>query len=120
MTAQGGHMGYALPRKVFRRLILPAGILISSAALAQAQFWPQWALTPQHTGQVTVAGQALNGILANIVYDPLAPAEMAANSGELLAHYQVPLIDNATNLFMEFKSGAYNKNRYDTQIWGEN
>jgi hypothetical protein len=35
------------------------------------------------------------------VYDPLVPAEMAANSGELLAHYQVPLIDNATNLFME-------------------
>jgi hypothetical protein len=87
---------------------------------AHAQWWPQWALNPQHTGHVNVAGQALNRELANIVYDPLVPAEMAANGGELLAHYQVPLIDNSTNIFMEFKSGTYNKNRYDTQSWGEN
>src|SRR5215471_10427986 len=113
-------MGYPPPRNVLSRLISLAGILVGSTALAHAQFWPQWALTPQHIGQVTVAGQALNQIVADIVYDPLAPAEMAANSGELLAHYQVPLIDNATNLFMEFKSGTYNKNRYDTQTWGEN
>ena len=47
-----------------------------------AQFWPQWALVAQHTGQVGVAGQAMNRILANIVYDPLVPAEMAANGGD--------------------------------------
>ena len=51
-----------------------------------AQFWPQWALDAQHTGQVGVAGQPMNRILANIVYDPLVPPEMAANGGELLAH----------------------------------
>jgi hypothetical protein len=84
-----------------------------------AQFWPQWALDPQHTGEVGVAGQSMNRILANIVYDPLVPAEMAANDGDLLAHYQVPLIDGA-RVFMEFKSGDYNKNRYSTQTWGEN
>jgi outer membrane protein assembly factor BamB len=83
-----------------------------------AQFWPQWALDAQHTGQVGVAGQAMNRILANIVYDPLVPAEMAANGGDLLAHYQVPLIDE-THVFMEFKSGTYNKNRYSTQTWSE-
>jgi hypothetical protein len=44
---------------------------------------------------------------------------MAATGGDLLAHYQVPLIDNATDVYMEFKSGNYNKNRYDTQTWGE-
>ena len=113
-------MGYASPRNVLRRLTPLAGFLVNSAVLAQAQFWPQWGLTPQHTGQVSVAGQPLNQIVADIVYDPLVPAEMAANGGELVAHYQVPLIDNATNLFMEFKSGTYNKNRYDTQNWGEN
>jgi len=48
-----------------------------------AQFWPQWALDAQHTGQVGVAGQTMNRILANIVYDPLVPAEMAANDGDL-------------------------------------
>jgi hypothetical protein len=84
-----------------------------------AQFWPQWALDAQHTGQVGVAAQTMNRILANIVYDPLVPAEMAANDGDLLAHYQVPLIDG-THVFMEFKSGTYNKNRYSTQTWGEN
>jgi len=45
---------------------------------------------------------------------------MAANANDLLAHYQVPLIDDANNIYMEFKSGTYNKNRYSTEIWGEN
>src|SRR5215467_11654424 len=76
-TAQGGEMGYTPPRNVLRRLIPLTGVLIGSAAFAHAQFWPQWALTPQHSGQVPVAGQPLNQILANIVYDPLVPAEMA-------------------------------------------
>src|SRR6266567_4554794 len=92
-------------------------LLLASAA--QAQFWPQWALNAQHTGQVNVAGQLLNKILTRIVYDPLVPAEMAANDNELLAHYQVPLIDGS-NVYMEFKSGKYNKNNYSTEIWGEN
>src|SRR5215813_4034584 len=92
---------------------------VVSLTVAQAQFWPQWALNPQHTGQVGVSGQLLNNILTSIVYDPLVPAEMAANSNDLLAHYQVPLIDGS-KIFMEFKSGTYNKNRYSTQIWGEN
>ena len=84
-----------------------------------AQFWPQWALNAQHTGRVPVVGQSMNRILASVVYDPLTGDEMAANGGELLAHYQVPLIDS-DRVFMEFKSGTYNKNRYSTQIWGEN
>jgi hypothetical protein len=94
-------------------------ILLAPAAVF-AQFWPQWALNPQHTGQVNVAGQSMNTIQASIVYDPLVPAEMAANANNLLAHYQVPLIDNSTDVYMEFKSGTYNKNRYSTEIWGEN
>jgi hypothetical protein len=89
------------------------------AVVVTAQFWPQWALNPQHTGQVTVAAQPPNRILASIVYDPLVPDEMAANGGDLDAHYQVPLIDS-DRVFMEFKSGTYNKNRYSTQTWGEN
>src|SRR5215831_11877999 len=92
-------------------LLAPVGVL--------AQFWPQWALNARHTGQVSVAGQPLSTILASLVYDPLVPAEMAANGGELLAHYQVPLI-NGSSVFMEFKSGTYNKNRYSTETWGEN
>src|SRR5260370_41560920 len=96
---------------------LTAALLLISAAHAQS--WPQWALNPQHTSQVSVAGQSLNNILTSIVYDPLVPAEMAANQNNLLAHYQVPLIDGS-NIYMEFKSGMYNKNTYSTEIWGEN
>jgi hypothetical protein len=101
------------------RLVLTAAFVCVIGTAAGAQFWPQWALNPQHTGHVSVAGQPLNRILASIVYDPLVPDEMAANDGDLLAHYQVPLIDN-DKIFMSFKSGTYNKNRYSTQIWGEN
>ena len=107
--------------EVFGGALRLLAVLAVSAGIAEAQvFWPQWALNPQHTGQVSVAGQPLNESLADIVYDPLVPQEMAANGNELLAHYQVPLIEDATTIFMEFKSGTYNKNHYDTQIWGEN
>ena len=102
-----------------RALIRFGSVLVVSAGLANAQSWPQWALNPQHTGQINVAGQPLNRELADIVYDPLVPQEMAANQNDLLAHYQAPLIDGSS-IFMEFKTGTYNKNRYDTQIWGEN
>jgi hypothetical protein len=93
-------------------------VVVSPVAVL-AQFWPQWALNARHTGQVSVAGQPLNKILDTVVYDPLVPAEMAVNGNALLAHYQVPLIDGSS-IFMEFKSGSYNKNRYSTQSWGEN
>ena len=96
-----------------------AGTALLLVGIAHAQDGPQWALNSQHTSQVSVAGQPLNNILTSIVYDPLVAAEMAANQNELLAHYQVPLIDGA-NIYMEFKSGKYNKNTYSTEIWGEN
>jgi hypothetical protein len=94
-----------------------AGALLFVSGV-HAQSWPQWALNAQHTDNVSVAGQPLNRILNSITYDPLFPQEMAANQNELLAHYQVPLIDGA-NVYMEFKDGNYNKNRYSTQVWGE-
>src|SRR5713226_4969693 len=106
---------------LLRRMpLLTAGCVLLVVGVVQAQFWPQWALNPQHAGQVSVAGQPLNNILTSIVYDPLVPAEMAANADNSLAHYQVPLIVDASNIYMEFKSGSYNKNTYSTEIWGEN
>lgn len=107
-----------LPRRRLTFFLTSTSVL-ASVAIGMAQFWPQWALNPQHTGAVSVAGQATNRILSSVIYDPLVPAEMAANGGELTAHYQVPLIDG-NMVFMEFKSGNYNKNRYATQTWGEN
>jgi len=81
--------------------------------------WPQWAQNSQHTSSADVAGQSLNGILANIIYDPLVAQEQAASyDQELLAHYQVPLIDG-NDVYMEFKAGAYTASSFATQTWGE-
>src|SRR5262245_7583955 len=101
-----------------RTMLATASSILLLLGVVEAQFWPQWALDAQHTGQVAVAGQLLNRILASVTFDPLVPDEMAANSGDLLAHYQVPLIDG-DRVFMEFKTGSYSKNRYSTETWGE-
>jgi hypothetical protein len=105
--------------RLFKQTIVILGGMLLTCPVRAQVWWPQWALNPQHTGQVNVAGQPLNNILANTIYDPLVPAEMAATGGELLAHYQVPLIDSST-IYMEFKSDTYNKNTYSTETWGEN
>ena len=99
--------------------LLTTGCVLLAVRVVQAQFWPQWALDPQHTGHVSVIGQPFNSILARVVYDPLVSREMSANDGDLLAHYQVPLIDGS-RVFMEFKSGTYSKNSYSMETWGEN
>ncbi len=82
--------------------------------------WPQWAQNPQHTGTIGVAGQQLNRILADIVYDPFVPLEQIF-SGEdaLLAHYQVPLLDGQ-DVFMAFKTGSFDPNApnpFSTEIF---
>jgi hypothetical protein len=81
--------------------------------------WPQWGQNPQHQGFVDVAGQNLNTILANITYDPNVPAEMASTGGELLAHYQAPLL-HENDVFMEFKGGTFtDADHWETQTWSE-
>ncbi len=75
------------------------------AASSQTAAWPQWALNPQHTGNVAVAGQPVQAKLSNIVFDPFVAQEIA-ETGELEMHYQVPLVNGST-VFMNFKSGSY-------------
>ena len=81
--------------------------------------WPQWAQNPQHTSSPAVAGQGLSQILANIVYDPLVPEEQSDNYSELVAHFQVPLVDG-NDVYMEYKSGTYEATTFATETWGEN
>jgi len=80
--------------------------LMLLSAWTWAQSWPQWGQNPQHTGSVAVAGQSLNSKLADITYDPFVPQEQAFTGGELLTHYQVPLLDGQ-DVFMAFKTGSY-------------
>jgi hypothetical protein len=79
--------------------------------------WPQWGQNPQHTGTINVVGQDLGEKLADIIYDPLVPEEQAANNGELLVHYQVPIVDGQ-DVFMAFKSGDYS-HPFNSQVWHE-
>ncbi len=89
------------------RLSLTLVVLVCCLPL-MAQEWPQWALNAQHTGQVATIGQNLNQNLVNVVYDPLVPQEMGPNAGggDLLAHYQAPLVDGS-DVYMMFKAGTF-------------
>lgn len=86
---------------------------------AFGQAWPQWAHDPQHTSSTNVPGQRLNNILADIIYDPLVPSEQAATGGDLLVHYEVPLVDG-NDVYMESKTGNYNTGTYASQNWHQN
>jgi len=74
-------------------------------------FWGQWGRTPLHQGSVPVAGQTGSNILANIVYDPFTQKEQQGPyaAGDLLVHYQTPLIaGNDGRFFLSnvFSGGA--------------
>ncbi len=84
--------------------ILGTGVFCSEA-FAQTN-WPQWGQNPQHQGFVTSVGQDATSVLADIVYDPFTAAEERDTGGDLLVHYQVPLI-HENDIFMEFKTGRF-------------
>jgi outer membrane protein assembly factor BamB len=108
-----------------RRTPLIVGALFAAAAASlvavvpPAPSWPQWAQNPQHTGFLDVRAQDLNRIIADFVYDPLVPQEQALNGGDLLVHYQVPLVEG-NDVYMESKAGNYNKGTYSSQSWHQN
>ena len=90
---------------------------LSAMAAGPATNWPQWGQNAQHHGFVNSIGQALNGELADVTYDPFAPAEIASTGGELLVHYQAPLIEE-NNVFMEFETGP-NLSDITNKTWHE-
>jgi hypothetical protein len=118
-------------KKIFLCLCALTGILAlaSTGALAQTLLaptrppdWAQWGLNPQHTvfdGGVT--GQPLNQNLVDIIYDFNIAAEKADPNatGDLLVHYQVPLVDG-NDVYIESKDGTYSNSTYSTQKWHQN
>jgi outer membrane protein assembly factor BamB len=91
-------------------------LFLSLTAVAANAQWQQWGHDPQHTGASPVAGQPPVTIFANTIYDPFVDFEQTASGGDLLVHYQVPIIDG-DDVFMEVKSGAYSFQTWSTQIW---
>ncbi len=94
--------------------------------------WPQWARTSLHNSSTHALGQSPKVKLADITYDPFVKQEKAEASGELLAHYQVPLVDG-NSVFLEYKTGKYvscnppgsghpypcGPDDWNTEIWNE-
>ena len=92
--------------------------------------WPQWGHDAQHSGFVSVVGQAPNNILVDMVYDPFVALAQGEAGGDLITHYSTPLVDG-TDVFMEFKTGTYvscsppgsgmpapcGPDAWNTQIW---
>jgi hypothetical protein len=86
---------------------------------AVAPQWPQMGHDSQHGSMVSTLGQPLNRILQDIVYDPFVSAEIAAGGGDLLVHYQTPILDG-NDVYMEFKGGNFNTlSHWETQDWIE-
>ena len=115
-----------------RSLFISITIGVALVALALAEDWLQWGQNAQHTGRALVIGQNPSHILADLVYDPFVPQEQAEEFGDLLAHYQAPLVQDQ-DVFMEFKSGKYvscdpvgtyepypcGPDNWNNQIWSE-
>ncbi|HKT50051.1 MAG TPA: hypothetical protein VJV96_07120, partial [Candidatus Angelobacter sp.] len=105
-------------------LVVFSGIAASAQILAPKAppSWPQWGLNPQHTlFDANVVGQPLNNNLVNIIYDFNVAQEQAdpIAAGDLLVHYQVPLVDG-NDVYIESKDGTYSNNTYSTQHWHQN
>lgn len=77
------------------------------AAYRFCDSWHQWGNNPSHTGASCSSGQALTQILADVVIDQFAAdEEKDTSSGDLVVHFQVPLIDG-DDVFMMTKTGKY-------------
>lgn len=68
--------------------------------------WHQWGGNAAHTGASCSVGQPLQKILANVEIDPLVPDETADADGDLVVHYQAPLIDG-DRVAMVRKGGTF-------------
>ncbi|MEA2327730.1 MAG: hypothetical protein QOE68_2689, partial [Thermoanaerobaculia bacterium] len=92
-------------------------LAIALAAAAANGQWSQFAGNPKHTGNADVLAQPLRNLMADVVYDPLVPSELETNSGELLIHYAVPLLDG-DDVFMAFKDLVFIGPFQGIPTWG--
>src|ERR1700730_3059560 len=104
-----------------RSALVLFAVLLAASLPAWSQGWNQWGQNPQHTGTVNVEGQRAQQMLDDVIYDPFVSAEKADpdEAGNLLVHYQVPLLDG-NDVFMEFKTGTFTTlENWGTQTWNE-
>jgi outer membrane protein assembly factor BamB len=92
--------------------------------------WSQWGGSPEHRNAVQVSAQPLSRAIATVAYDTLVEDEKADNDGELIVHYQSPLVVD-DDVYMMWKAGTYTGcpvvnmvktcelYRRNTQVWSE-
>jgi hypothetical protein len=94
--------------------------------------WAEWGRTPDHAGSIDVTAATPDRVLSNLTFDPFIPEELKEGGGDVLIHYQSPLLDDG-DLFMEVKGGAYRacdppgsgkpapcgSAAWSTETWGE-
>jgi outer membrane protein assembly factor BamB len=88
-------------------LSLLLGFFLTQTSFGQSvPDWGQWGRVQQHSGATGAHGQSPTRKLADITFDPFTTQEKAESFGELLIHYQVPLIDGK-RVLLEVKTGKY-------------
>ncbi|MBS0287320.1 MAG: hypothetical protein JSR17_08495 [Proteobacteria bacterium] len=115
-------------KKLFPLLCLLSIPVISHAGnIGNASIldWPVYGKDAKHSSFINVAGQGTNKVLAQFVLDSNAAAELA-DQGDILVHYQSPLLIGDDDVYSEIKGGTYTNGdpdtgviNWDTQTWGE-
>ena len=78
----------------------------SQSANDSCSDWSQWGRTAAHQGNTCSRGQPAAQLLDELVFDPFVAAEKSDSRGDLLAHFQTPLLEGE-DLYMALKSGTY-------------
>ena len=73
---------------------------------SQVTDWTQVGRSSTHVGTVCAQGRALTPTGAPVVIDPFLAQEQAEEDGNLLAHFQAPLV-SGDDVYMAVKGGAY-------------
>jgi hypothetical protein len=111
-------------------LAVVVGADLAVPSLEPCNGWLQWSQSSHHGGNVCVTGQSPTRVLQTIVIDPMSPDERGDADGDLLVHYQVPLVVD-DDVYLEAKAGSVAPDcpppdggevgcyAWDSQTWSE-
>ena len=116
-----------------KRLALVAALAVSACSSPNnpCAGWTQWSQGQSHSGDVCVAAQSPTRVLSTVQVDPFASTETFFAGGDILVHYQVPLVVG-DDVYTLHKLGNYSApcadtpdgselacHFWDTQLWTE-
>ncbi len=117
------------------RLALAAALVFAAGGCSSTpdpcSGWSQWSQGASHAGDVCVAAQSPVHELAHVQVDPFANTETVISGGDILVHYQVPLVVG-DDVYTLHKLGDYSFpcaqppdgtdfacHSWDSQLWTE-